>query len=414
MYESCVTGADRTGSPNYMETIKSELVSFEKLKDLKTLLATPGPCLTVYMPLSTASTEGYNPNAKQNELHWKEILHTLDGRATQFGAAGRELLDSIADWDTVAPPTGENPREQGKSVVVFRSADLLQVALLDHEVTDTAILGPHFFVRPLLSELVKDHSFYLLALSQKYTRLLHCTLHTSEVVPFPKEVKTDFDEWMNQVKPDHTAVNNGMTGGFQGSSGPTALAPKGADQDAQNKYLSHYYKQVDKGVSSILKGNTEPLVLCGVEYEIPMYRDLSSYPHLVSEAVHGAPNGLKSGEMHARALEALEKTYANKIDATLADWNHRVGGGASSRLKDVVTAAHDGRILTLLVSDAQQKTGVFDEATNSVKGKETGSSEDEDLVNDAAIQTILHAGNVLIAPQSKMPNGSALAAIFRY
>ena len=134
----------------------------------------------------------------------------------------------------------------------------------------------------------------------------------------------------------------------------------------------------------------------------------------MSEAVHGAPNGLKSGEMHARALEALEKTYANKIDATLADWNHRVGGGASSRLKDVVTAAHDGRILTLLVSDAQQKTGVFDEATNSVKGKETGSSEDEDLVNDAAVQTILHAGNVLIAPQSKMPNGSALAAIFRY
>ncbi len=397
-----------------METTKSELVSFEKLKDLKTLLATPGPCLTVYMPLSTASTEGYNPNAKQNELHWKEILHTLDERATQVGPAGRELLDSVADWKTVAPDVAGNPRGQGRSVVVFRSADLLHVAFLDKEVTDTAVLGPHFHIRPLLSELVQDHSFYLLALSQKYTRLLHCTLHNSEEVPFPKEVKTDFDEWMNQVKPDHTAVNNGMTGGFQGSSGPNALAPKGADQDAQNNYLSHYYKQVDKGVSNILKGKGEPLVLCGVQYEIPMYRDLNTYPHLVSEAVHGAPNGLKSGEMHARALEALEKAYVAKVDGALAEWNHKVGGGASSRLKDVVTAAHDGRILTLLVSDSQHKTGVFDSATNSVKGKETGSSEDEDLMNDAAVQTILHAGNVLIAPHSKMPNGSALAAIFRY
>jgi hypothetical protein len=94
----------------------------------------------------------------------------------------------------------------------------------------------------------------------------------------------------------------------------------------------------------------------------------------------------------------------------LAEYDHKVGGGASNRLKDVLTAAHDGRVLTLVVSDSLTPTGTFDEATNQA----IGGKGDQDLVNDAAAQTILHAGNVLVAPNSKMPHGSPVAAVFRY
>ena len=131
-----------------------------------------------------------------------------------------------------------------------------------------------------------------------------------------------------------------------------------------------------------------------------------------TEEVRGAPNSLKSGEMHARALEALERAYQQKIDEMVAEWNHRVGAGVSSRLKEVVTAAHGGRVLTLLISNSDEKIGVYDAATHSVKARETGSPNEEDIMNEAAIQTIVHAGKVLIAPHHKMPNGSSLAAIF--
>ena len=155
-------------------------------------------------------------------------------------------------------------------------------------------------------------------------------------------------------------------------------------------------------------------MLAAVDYELPVYAGVNSYPHLAPESVHGAPNSLKSGEMHARALDALTRWYEKKVDDAIAEWNHRVGAGASSRLKDVVTAAHDGRVLTLLVSDSFESTGAFDEATHSVKGRETGGPADEDLVNDAAVQTILHAGKVLVTPNKKMPNGAPLAATFRF
>jgi hypothetical protein len=83
-------------------------------------------------------------------------------------------------------------------------------------------------------------------------------------------------------------------------------------------------------------------------------------------------------------------------------------------LKEIVPAAHEGRVLTLLVSDSAEVPGSFDEMTYTVKGRESGTSDDEDLINDAVVQTILHAGQVYVVPNAKMPNGAPLAAIFRF
>ena len=42
--------------------------------------------------------------------------------------------------------------------------------------------------------------------------------------------------------------------------------------------------------------------------------------------------------MHTRALDAISRQYGKKIDDELAEYNHKVGGGASNRLKDIVLA----------------------------------------------------------------------------
>jgi hypothetical protein len=218
---------------------------------------------------------------------------------------------------------------------------------------------------------------------------------------------------MNNVKPDHVLDNRASPGPGAGSSKGVMFSTS-TDKEDKDEYLAHFYKQVDRGLNEMLRGKTAPVVPVGVEYELALYRSLSTYPHLAEEGVQGAPNSLKAGEMHARALDAMSRQYGKKVDDALAEYNHKVGGGASNRLKDIIPAAHDGRVLTLLVSDSLETTGSFDEATHTVKGRETGTSEDEDLVNDAVVQTILHAGQVFVVPNSKMPNGAPLSAIFRF
>ncbi len=402
---SRVTLLEALGSHKRMDTVKAELVEFESAKDLKQILGAEGPCITIYMPLAEGTP---NQAQKANSLEWRELLRTLEQKAEALGAVGRELLSPLSDFESLIPE-GE---AKGESLAIFRSANLFRIAWVNERLPSRAVLGPHFFVRPMLREITTDGQFYILALSKKNVRLLRCTLRTSEDVPLPEATSTNYDEYMDSVKPDHDLENRASGGPDMGAGG--VLFGTAADSVNKNDYLAHFYRQVDNGLNEVLRGKTEPVVLAGVDYELPLYRSVSKFPHLAKEAVHGAPNSLKAGEMHTRAIEAIRQCYSFKVDHALAEYDHKVGGGATNRLKEVVTAAHDGRVLTLLVSDSLETTGVFDETTHTVKGRQTGTSEDEDLVNDAVVQTILHAGQVFVAPNAKMPHGSPMAAIFRY
>lgn len=306
-----------------MQTVTPDLV-----QDLRSLCGAEGRCVSIYLNLD-----------EQAEARWKKYTK------------------SASEWDAIRAALSE---PAAKAVAVFRSDNLFLAAPLFRAVTDQSVEGRQFLILPLLAEFVRDRSFYLLALSQKDTRLLHCTLSQSEEVEFPKP-DIDLPE--------------------------TPVASKKAE------HLSHFFKQVDHGINEVLKGKREPLVLCGVEYEIPLYRAVNHYPHLATEEVRGAPNGFKGGEMHARAIEALELCYQRKVDDALAEWNHKVGSGGSSRAEEIAEAVKQGRVLTLILAESETS---------------------DDTLNQIALNTIAHAGRILVAPDAKMPAASAAAAIYRF
>ena len=385
-----------------MDTLQAEVSAFAGLQDLKPLLHSPGPCISIYLPLAAA-------NPKANALAWREVLQQLRQPVEAFGVEAQTLLTSLDGADNIL----HNPEPHSQSISVFRSPSIFHVNWLAEPVALRGIVGAQFFIRPLLPALAKPNVFYLLALSQKDVRLLRCTQSSSAAVPLPSAVATSYDTYMNSAQPDHASID-------RTSAGPSAGHTKGivasydTTRESKSDYLAHFFRQVDRGLNETLRGSVDPLVLAGVDYELAQYRSLNTYPHLTDSEVHGAPNSLKSGEMHARALDALASSADTKADAILAEYNHKVGGGASNRLKDIVTAAHDGRILKLLVSDSLETAGVFDEASHTVSGRTASPGEHDDLLNDAAVQTLLHAGEVLSLPNQKIPNGAPAAAIFRY
>ncbi len=66
------------------------------------------------------------------------------------------------------------------------------------------------------------------------------------------------------------------------------------------------------------KNGTAPLVVAGVDYEIACFRRVNVYPNLAEDAVHGAADGLKGGELHKRALEAVQSYFSAPFKAALA------------------------------------------------------------------------------------------------
>ena len=393
-------------SSRCMQYATSELTAFLDAGELKGMLSSAaGPCLSIYAPISKAPSD-----QGQYALRWKECLKSLDKDVAKFDGKAEDLRASIADWQTIYDPK----QAHCVAVAVFRSAEVFRRIWLNRPVEAQGFVSRNFNIRPLLPELARDRVFYLLALSQNDVRLLRCTSTGAEPVRFPASTLTSFEGYLNPAKPDHVSDNHS-------SPGPSSGASKGVmfgtttDREDKGEHLAHFFRQIDRGLNEVLRESHAPVVLAGVEYEVALYRASTTYANILDDAVEGAPNSFKGGELQARALAAIEKRYQQKIEKSLEAYEQHFGAGrATNSLKEVVSAAYDGRIFTLLVSDSMQLPGRFEESTHEVKAKSNGLPDEEDLLNVAAVQCLLHSGQVLVAPNNKMPNGAPAAAILRF
>jgi len=83
-------------------------------------------------------------------------------------------------------------------------------------------------------------------------------------------------------------------------------------------------------------------------------------------------------------------------------------------LEDVIRAAYQGRIDTLLLAEGEAAPGRYDEDTDVVA---TGSEDTHmggDLLDAAAVRTLRHGGAVFVLPREELPGDAAAAAVLRY
>ncbi|HET9481055.1 MAG TPA: hypothetical protein VFP98_04795, partial [Candidatus Polarisedimenticolia bacterium] len=107
----------------------------------------------------------------------------------------------------------------------------------------------------------------------------------------------------------------------------------------------------------------------------------------------------------------LDRTRAR----ALARYAELAGTGrASSQPAEVLSAAHSGRVDVLFVPVGVQHWGVFRPEDGSVELSEPEQPGGEDLLNLAAVHTVLNRGTVYAVDAGSMPDGALLAAVYRY
>ena len=87
---------------------------------------------------------------------------------------------------------------------------------------------------------------------------------------------------------------------------------------------------------------------------------------------------------------------------------------ASSDLREIVPAAYYGQVDTLFVAVDWQQWGAFDPDTNTIQLYNEAKLGADDLLDAAAIQTLLHDGTIYAVAREQMPDQAPVAAIFRY
>jgi hypothetical protein len=374
--------------------------------DLKELANTEGPCITIYMPLEPA------PNtSRMDYVRLKGAIRQAEQKLQEAfpempKERCRELIASLHEVRSDADQWGG----KGGSLVILRSPDVFRAFEVNQELDETVVVETSFHVFPILPALqVADQYFYLLALSKKHIRLLRCTRTSAEEVPLPAGTPVSIDEWLATYlpssAPDNTARAFPEPGIGKGSFSSTS------DRDRADEHVTNFFHVINKAVFDVLRNERAPLVLCGVEHERSMYRDLNSYEHLMDEGVQGSPEGLRGGEMHERALQVVQEFFAQPARKAIALWDKVAGSErVATAFPDIVKAAFEARIAHLFAAEGAQTTGVFDRGTMQMKVH----GRQEDLVNAAALQTIAFGGDVFVVRPEHVPGGGQVAAILRY
>ena len=358
-----------------------EVVSFG---DLRSLAEARGPCITAAIAI---------PDPLQLHARVQNLIRKIERHLKDAGVNSEEEFALVQPIRTLASAI-EEEHDWSIGLILYRSPDLFRYFWLRDTIKDSVTVSQTFQIRPLLSLVSKEQKFYVLALSQKHTRLVMYTYQSRQELQLRRLAPQSLRAWMNTRAPDHV-LDDRSAGGPSVGEMKGVLFRTNTNRERHEEYLKHFFKEVDKGVHPILLGHTAPLILAGVEEEVAVYRHVNSYPRLIELAVLGSPDAFEPNELHDRAMEIAREIPPPPLQKALDRLKEFFGTKlALSNMDEIVQRADEGRVADLLL------------------GEESGPQAD--LVNLAALKTIQHRGQAFTVKKSMLPPETDAVAILRY
>ncbi len=275
------------------------------------------------------------------------------------------------------------------AIGVFCGAGLGRLVELPIPVDTDVSVGHRFLVRPLLP-LINSGSFMVLALNAARGRLLECDTNggwadrTPDMLRHPPDVaeETDFQP---------TSAGTPAARHRKAASGSSYEDPEAV----RKVELIEELRRLSSAVEDALKDDHRPVILVADPAIGGQFRKLTGLRQLVPEGASLNPNGLSNDKLAAcgravyRSPEAVARAeLAERISARA----HSGDGPVATRLNEVVSAAHYGRIDAVLVAEHVSVWGHFDEANDTLTVHNHPQPEDDELLNEIVSETLRKGG----------------------
>lgn len=380
-------------------------------EDLKTLYQErEGNCVSIYMPTQPQMTE-----TEQGRIQLKNLLTEAEKRLLAAGLRvpdAQKLLEPAQKflWDKLFW------RHQDEGLALFLAAETFYYYKLPYDFEAQVVIADHFHIKPLLPLLADNGQFFILALSQNQAKLLQGTRHSIREVD-EAEIPASLAETMIADRPEKQLQYHTSTGSpFSGKRGAIFHGHDAAGKISRTN-IQRYFRKINSGLSAWLANEHAPLLLAGVDYLLPLYKEVNSYPYLVDKGISGNPEELRAEELGLRGWAIVEPMFEQARQQAAAQYQQLRGNANERAANDpaqIVPAAFHGRIETLFVALGERLWGRFDAEAGTVELHQEEERGDDDLLNTVAIQTMLNGGTVYAVPLAEMPDETALAAVYRY
>lgn len=369
------------------------------------------PAISIYLPTHEKGRE-----VRQDPIRFKNLVDRVTEELVLAGqrrpeaealmTEARRLLEDQEFW-----------RHQGRGLAVFVAPGLFQAYRLPEEVPELHQIGPRPHLKPLLPLLADDGRFYVLAAQADDTRLYAGSRHG--LAELDADIPRSVAEVAAETEYENTRHAAPAARPRQGAPvGMPATHNFGEDPEEQRKtQLIEHLRRVHNALERQLGGDRAPIVLVAQPEIQGHLRALAKSIRFHEEGVQTDPDALDEATLHARAYEVVRPLFARAREEALDRFRALAGSNdprGSRELRAIVSAARFGRVDTLLVAEGQSVWGRHDPQSDQIEIEREPTPRNEDLLDYAAVHTLLQGGAVQVLPRDEMPDRNLACAIFRY
>lgn len=399
--------------------LDKQMDHFTKQTLTQLVTSVKGPCVSIYMP-----TERKGAETQQSPIRLKNLLAQAEEQLVALGKRTPDIKNLLAPAYALTT-NGHFWQYQSDGLALLLAPDTTTTYRLPLPFKETALVNERFYIKPLLPMLTGDGSFYVLTLTQGGVHLLQGSRFSIAKVELADDIPQSLAEALRYDDFEtHLQLHVASRSSTGHERGAAMFHGHGgaADDDNAKENIIRFFRQLDNGVRNLLQTSEQPpLVLAGIEYLRGLYRQVNQYNGLVEQGVDNDPEALSMEELHQRAWAIVEPIFTAERQEALDAYKHLAGTKdqrAAHTIEVIAPAAYFQRVDTFFmpseISRDLANWGSFDPEENQVFLHEERQTGDEDLIDFAAIHTLLNGGAVYMVDAMGLPDGATVAAIMRY
>jgi len=366
--------------------------------------------VSLYLPTHRAGSD-----VRENHIRFKnrvqEATQLLEARDMDpkaidaLLAPAQKLIDDNEFW-----------QQQADGLAMFLSEGESQRYRVPLAFDELTVVANRYHLKPLMSMLSGDGRFYVLTASINKARLFEATRGGISEVELPEDTPTSMDYATRFDDPEKSPQQHSTGGGERGANRPdSTYHGTGAGDDDKSERTLRYLKMLETGVTDTINEGNAPLLFAGVERIFSYYQEANHYNHLLDDFVSGNPDEWDEDEVHEKAWEIMEGHFDKTKQEAMQNYKAVAHTETSSAdLEDIVKNAVDARIDMLIVGVGEQVWGSYDADTRKLERHDEKQPDDEDLLDLAAVQTLMNGGTVYAVPAEHVPDGGSAVATYRW
>lgn len=346
------------------------------------------PAVTITLP-----THRTSPANKQDPIRVKNLVKEAAERLLgEFSK--REIEPVLARLEKLAEEVDYRYALDG--LAMFVNHDIARKFYLPFSVPERVVIDETFATRDLVHALYRLRRYWVLALSEKPTRLF-------------EGVKGDLVEVENDNFP---MVHTDAGGATALPGGPEVQ--RSAYRDEKHR---QFFRQVDAAFAPLAAADPLPLAVVGVDRYLAFFREVTKHQNLIVTTLTGNHDKTAAHDLAdlvwplvKENLDGMQMTYLQELDTAVGQRLFVAGIEHAWRM------AQEGRVRTLLVDETYHVPGRVDETglnLTVVEDREAPGVID-DAVDDLIEIVMEKGGQVRFLDAGKLDDYRQIAAITRY